>query len=237
MSIDILIAALVLGMVSSLHCVAMCGPIVLMLPVARNNPERKALQIISYHLGRITTYTFLGFIFGFFGRALSVAGMQQYLSITAGMVMILMVLLPKKTFQKYSLSTPAFRLIGRVKSAMASHLKKQSFFSLYSIGLLNGFLPCAMVYGALFGALSTQNVLSGMVFMAVFGLGTVPLMSMVNYLYRYITMPIRNRLQKLIPYTMIVMGMLLILRGLVLDIDHVSPSVMSLFIKAEPNCG
>ena len=101
--------------------------------------------------------------------------------------------------------------------------------------LLNGLLPCAMVYAALFGALATQQVFSGSLYMMLFGIGTVPLMSAVSYLSKWITMPVRNQIQKIIPVAMVCVGLLFIARGFSLG-THYSPAELELFVKAMPNC-
>jgi uncharacterized protein len=230
-----LLSALILGLVSSLHCIAMCGPIAMMLPLVRDNPERKALQIILYHAGRMTSYSTLGLLFGIFGRGLYIAGMQQRLSIVAGVLMILIIIIPEKTFAKYNLSKPIYRLISQAKSAMGARLRNPSMSSLFTIGLLNGLLPCAMIYAALFGALATQQIFDGGLYMALFGIGTIPLMSGVSYLSGIITIPIRNRIQKVIPVAMVCVGVLFIARGLSLD-THYSPGALDLFVQAMPNC-
>jgi sulfite exporter TauE/SafE len=230
-----LLSALILGLVSSLHCIAMCGPIAMVLPVARNNAERKALQIILYHLGRLTSYATLGLLFGIFGRGLYLAGLQQQLSIAAGIIMILIVAVPEKTFARYNFSRPVYTFISKAKSAMGARLKNPSLTSLYTIGLLNGLLPCAMIYAALFGALATQDVFSGALYMGLFGLGTVPLMSGVSYLTKSVTIPVRNKMQKIIPFAMVCIGALFILRGLSLG-NCYSPGTLEFFIQPTPAC-
>ena len=230
-----LLSALILGLVSSLHCIAMCGPIAMMLPLTRNNPERKALQIILYHAGRITSYGTMGLLFGIFGRGLYVAGMQQRLSIVAGVLMILIIVVPEKTFAKYNFSKPIYKFISQAKNAMGARLRNPSLPSLFTIGLLNGLLPCAMVYAALFGALATQQIASGGLYMALFGVGTVPLMSGVSYLSKAMSIPVRNKIQKIIPIAMVCVGVLFIARGLSLG-THYSPGQLDLFVTAQPNC-
>ncbi len=231
-----MLSAMLLGLVSSLHCIAMCGPIAMMLRVDHHHPEKKAIQIMAYHLGRISSYSLLGLLFGLLGRGLYLAGIQQRLSIIAGIIMILIAVLPERIFSKYNLSGPVFRIVAKTKTLMGLHLGNPSFSSLYMVGILNGLLPCAMVYAALFGALATQQVLYGTVYMALFGIGTVPLMSMVIYVQKWATLRVRNKIRKVIPYTMVVIGVLFILRGLSLNIAHVSPSGLNLFVMAAPNC-
>lgn len=231
-----LYTAFVFGLISSFHCIGMCGPIAMMLPVDRNNQVKKVSQILTYHIGRMTAYASIGLIFGLVGRGLYLAGMQQRMSIFIGVAMILVILIPEKVFARYNFSKPVFVLISKVKSTLGKQFKNQSYKSLFTIGLLNGFLPCGMVYVALFGAIAMQNESFGVLYMLLFGLGTVPMMSSVVYLQSFLTIPVRNKIQKAIPYVAVMMGILFILRGLGLGIPYVSPSDMSLFVQATPNC-
>ncbi|HTG65088.1 MAG TPA: sulfite exporter TauE/SafE family protein [Flavobacterium sp.] len=235
-----LYTALLFGLISSFHCIGMCGAIAMMLPVpiaiGRSNPAKKVSQIITYHLGRITAYATIGFVFGLLGKGFFMAGMQQRLSIIIGILMITAIVIPEKEFARYNFSKPVFRLISRVKQALGSQFKKKSYRSLFTIGLLNGFLPCGMVYVALFGAIAMQSSGLGVLYMVLFGLGTVPLMSTVVYINSFLTVPVRNKIQQLIPYVVVLIGVLFILRGLGLGIPYVSPATMSLFVQANPNC-
>ena len=231
-----LYTAFIFGLISSFHCIGMCGPIAMMLPVDRNNQLKKVSQILTYHIGRMTAYASIGLIFGLVGRGLYLAGMQQRMSIFIGVAMILVILIPEKVFARYNFSKPVFVLISKVKSTLGKQFKNKSYKSLFTIGLLNGFLPCGMVYVALFGAIAMQNESFGVLYMLLFGLGTVPMMSSVVYLQSFLTIPVRNKIQKAIPYVAVMMGILFILRGLGLGIPYVSPSDMSLFVQATPNC-
>lgn len=231
-----LYTAFLFGLISSFHCIGMCGPIAMMLPVERNNPAKKVIQICTYHLGRLTAYGSIGLLFGLLGKGLFLAGIQQQLSIFIGIAMILVILIPEKIFAQYNFSKSVYGWISKIKQNLGSHFKNKSFKSLFIIGLLNGFLPCGMVYVALFGAIAMQSAGFGVMYMLLFGLGTVPLMSLIVYVNSFLTVPIRNRIQKVIPYVGIVIGVLFILRGLGLGIPYVSPSNMSLFVQETANC-
>lgn len=231
-----LYSAFIFGLISSFHCIGMCGPIAMMLPVDRNNPAKKAVQFITYHLGRITAYGSIGLLFGLLGKGFFLAGIQQQLSIFIGIAMILVILIPEKIFAKYNFSKPVYKWISRMKQILGSHFKNKSFKSLYIIGLLNGFLPCGMVYVALFGAIAMQSATYGVIYMILFGLGTVPLMTSVVYINSFLTIRTRNRIQKIIPYVGVIIGILFILRGLGLGIPYISPSNMTLFIQGEADC-
>jgi sulfite exporter TauE/SafE len=231
-----LYTAFIFGLISSLHCIGMCGPIAMMLPVDRNNPAKKVIQICTYHLGRLTAYASIGLVFGLLGKGFFMAGFQQKLSIFIGIAMIFITLVPEQIFAKYNFSKPVFKLIAKVKTALGSQFKNKTYKSIFTIGLLNGFLPCGMVYVALFGAIAMQSASFGVLYMVLFGLGTVPMMSVVAYLNSFLTLSTRNKIQKVIPYVAVFIGILFILRGLGLGISYVSPSNMSLFVQENPNC-
>jgi sulfite exporter TauE/SafE len=231
-----LYTAFFFGLISSFHCIGMCGPIAMMLPVDRNNQAKKATQIITYQIGRLTAYATIGLIFGLVGKGLFLAGFQQKLSIFIGVAMIVVILIPEKLFAKYNFSKPIFVLISKIKSTLGKQFQNKSYSSLFTIGLLNGFLPCGMVYVALFGAIAMQNESLGVLYMILFGLGTIPMMSSVVYINSFLTVKARNKIQKVIPYVGVIIGILFILRGLGLGIPYISPSDMSLFIQATPTC-
>jgi sulfite exporter TauE/SafE len=214
----------------------MCGPIALMIPVDRTNPAKKTTQIITYHLGRLTAYALIGLVFGLVGKGFFIAGIQQRLSVFIGVAMIITILTPERVLANYNFSKPVYRLISKIKSSLGKQFKNKSYQSLFTIGLLNGFLPCGMVYVALFGAIAMQNVPFGILYMLLFGIGTIPMMSSVTYLNSIMTVSFRNKIQKAIPYVGVIIGILFILRGLGLGIPYVSPANMSLFIQETPNC-
>jgi len=231
-----LYSAFIFGLISSLHCIGMCGPIALMIPVDRTNPAKKTTQIITYHLGRLTAYASIGLVFGLVGKGFFLAGIQQRLSVFIGVAMIITILTPETVLANYNFSKPVYRLISKIKSSLGKQFKNKSYQSLFTIGLLNGFLPCGMVYVALFGAIAMQNVPFGILYMLLFGIGTIPMLSSVTYLNSIMTVSFRNKIQKVIPYVGVIIGILFILRGLGLGIPYVSPANMSLFIQETPNC-
>lgn len=231
-----LYSAFIFGLISSFHCIGMCGPIAMMLPVDRTNQAKKITQIITYHIGRLSAYGAIGFIFGLLGKGFFLAGIQQNLSIFIGIAMIVVVLIPEKIFARYNFSKPVYRLISKIKTVLGSQFRNKSYKSLFTIGLLNGFLPCGMVYVALFGAIAMQSESLGVLYMVLFGIGTVPMMSSIVYINSFLTVPIRNKIQKVIPYVAVLIGCLFILRGLGLGIPYISPSNMSLFVQGDPNC-
>ena len=217
-------AAITIGLISSFHCLGMCGPIAFALPLNRTSVSSQLIGAASYNIGRLTTYAVLGLLFGLIGKSLVMAGAQRVLSITAGVFMILSVVLPKIS-SAVNMDAFTFRYIGRLKSVFGQLFKKSSLESLFFIGILNGLLPCAMVYIALAGAISEGDMTGGMSFMLFFGLGTIPMMYTATVFGSFVTVKVRNKLQKAIPYMVIIIGVLFVLRGMNLGIHYLSPHI------------
>lgn len=231
-----ILSAVILGLMGSLHCVGMCGPIAFMLPVDHSNNVKKFGQIFIYHFGRLMAYGIIGLVFGLLGKGLSIFGAQQKLSIAIGVLMILVVLIPYKTFSKYNLSKPIYKVISKVKNQLGKELKKKSPDTFLTIGFLNGFLPCGLVYMALFGAVAMGNALQGSLYMMLFGLGTVPLMTAAIYFSNLLKGGIRQKVQKAIPVFVVIIGLLFILRGLGLGIPYVSPAPVTQIASSAIEC-
>ncbi|MEN9326613.1 MAG: hypothetical protein RI943_1034 [Bacteroidota bacterium] len=231
-----LYSALIFGFISSLHCVGMCGPIAMMLPVDKDNSLKKWAQIATYQLGRVVAYASLGLLFGILGSGFFFAGFQQQLSIVVGILMIIVAIVPEKKFAAYNFSKPIYSIISKVKSQLGSQFKNKTFKSLFLIGLFNGYLPCGMVYVALFGAMAMNHVFLGSLYMILFGLGTIPLMAVVVNFFKSTSFTFYAKFQKAIPVLMIFMGILFIVRGFGLNIPYFSPSTMNLHIQSEVNC-
>ncbi len=151
--------AFALGLLGSLHCAAMCGPLMLALPVSPSGPVRFVIGRFTYQLGRIATYCLLGLVAGFIGKSILLAGFQRWLSIALGLAMIAGWLLSRRA----AMSTPVIRLVATLKAAMSTQLRRRSFQSLALLGLLNGLLPCGLVYVALAGAVAQGGIGTGLV--------------------------------------------------------------------------
>ncbi|WP_299432019.1 sulfite exporter TauE/SafE family protein [uncultured Maribacter sp.] len=231
-----ILSALLLGLMGSLHCVGMCGPIAFMLPVDRESNLKKFTQIFIYHFGRLLAYSIMGLLFGLLGKSLQVFGLQQKLSIIIGIVMILVILIPYKTFHKYNFSKPIYKVISKVKSQLGKELQKKTPDTFLTIGFLNGFLPCGLVYMALFGAIAMANIWEGSLYMLLFGIGTIPLMTTTIYFSNLLKGVTKQKVQKLIPTFVIIIGVLFILRGLGLGIPYISPKPVTEIVSAKIEC-
>lgn len=231
-----LVTAFVLGFLGSLHCIGMCGPIAFMLPVNRSNSYKKISQIAIYHFGRLIAYSLIGLFFGLIGKSLYIFNIQQQLSIIIGVLMIVLVLIPYKTIGKYNLSKPLQRIISKVKSNLGQALKKKTADTFLTIGFLNGFLPCGLVYMAVFGAVATGSLVSGSLYMLLFGIGTIPLMTTAIYIGKFLNRTVKQRIQNAIPIFVVIIGVLFILRGLGLGIPYISPEPFIETASGVMNC-
>ena len=230
------LSALILGLLGSFHCVGMCGPIAFMLPVDRQNSFKKVIQISIYHFGRLLTYSLIGLVFGLVGKSLYIFGIQQQLSIIIGALMIIIVLIPYKTFNKCNFSKPLYKFISKIKTALGKELKKKTPDTFLTIGFLNGFLPCGLVYMALLGAIATGSALEGSLYMFVFGIGTIPLMTTAIYFSRFLSGVVRKKIQKAIPVFVVIIGLLFIVRGLGLGIPYISPTPVTEIEESQMDC-
>lgn len=217
--------ALSIGLVGSLHCLGMCGPIAFALPLDRSNNFSTFSGSLVYNIGRLLTYFALGVIFGLLGYGFFLAGFQRWISIAVGAIMILSVILPYFS-RNNRFRLPSFNLwIGRVKGELGKQLGKKSTANLFAIGLLNGLLPCGLVYMGLAGATAMATATSGGLFMLVFGLGTLPLMLAVAFFGNQIKTKLMTKARKFIPAFIILIGSLFILRGMNLGVPYLSPKM------------
>ena len=228
-------AGFVMGVIGSLHCVGMCGPIAFALPYDRTKWFPAFLSNYTYQIGRIITYGLLGLAIGFVGRGFSLSGIQQPLSIGIGVVMMTLVVFPRIKFLN-NFSGKITIKVGKLKQLLGIYMMKKSYRALLITGLVNGLLPCGLVYMALLGALGMSTPVNASLFMILFGLGTFPLMFLVGYLGNVLKPNFRAKIQKAIPILVFCMGVLFVLRGMGLGINYVSPPTGSLSIEQTEDC-
>lgn len=217
---QVAVAALVLGCISSLHCVGMCGPLVLALPCPQHMP--KIIAALLYHSGRIAMYTIMGLLFGLAGRGIYLTGFQQSFTISLGVALLFFLVLHRfrrRAPQPQWLQQPYFYLMR----AMNVFLHSKNKAGIFLMGVANGLLPCGMVYLALAGALSAQRAGAGAAFMLLYGAGTLPAMLTLHLFAMRLHVDVRNYFRKLVPYAVAATAVLLILRGLNLGIPFISP--------------
>lgn len=221
-----ILAALAFGFLGSLHCVGMCGPLVLSMPF---DVQRKGSvsRILSYHSGRILTYSFLGLIAGMLGDALRFFFVQQWISIAAGVLLLTFYFLPQ-IINRFT--TPSFskiwnqKVVNKMKQLLLGNKEQATSTRLFSLGLINGLLPCGLVYMALLGAISQPSILYSVLFMMIFGLGTSPALSSIIISKKWLLKNGRSFYTKFAPVFIVAISVLLILRGLGLGIPFISPA-------------
>ncbi len=222
MTWQLFISGILLGMISSFHCVGMCGPIALAIPIHNLTPAKKLAGILLYNAGRITTYTLLGLFFGFAGRQIYIGGLQQWFSVILGAAILAGLIFPLLTKRKIRIGFLNNAYLS-VQQVIGKYIRRQRLYSLYVTGIANGLLPCGMVYFAVAVALTAGSLAGGSGFMASFGMGTVPLMVLLSYAGSLISLSARNTIKKMVPWLMGAMALLLILRGMNLGIPYLSP--------------
>ncbi len=220
---ELYLFGLLTGLVGSLHCIGMCGPIAIALPLGDKGVPRRFLGSLVYNIGRIITYGLLGAIFGLLGQGIEMAGLQQWASILLGVAMILSVLAPVIFRGKIKLEQMFFGYAGKLIGSFRKLFAVSSIPSLFLIGLLNGLLPCGLVYIAIAGAINTNAVLNGIFYMIIFGLGTLPIMFAIPLLGNLIGNAFRKKYSGIVSGFIIILGILFILRGLSLGIPYLSP--------------
>ena len=220
-----ILASFFVGLLGSFHCIGMCGPIAIALPVPKSNNLSFVTGRLLYNLGRVVTYSFLGAVFGLLGSRLVISGFQQSVSIVLGVAIVIAVLIPPKYKSKISQHKFVQKITLPLKSGISDLFKRGTFSAMFLIGILNGFLPCGLVYVALAGAIASGDAISGSAVMILFGLGTVPTMFAATIFGKFINLNIRRKISKAVPVFALVLGLLFIVRGMGLGIPYISPKI------------
>lgn len=222
---EFFIAAFTLGFLGSFHCIGMCGPIALALPLSNSSKLARFVGALLYNLGRSFTYAIFGIVFGMLGKSFVIAGFQQSISILLGVLILIVVLLPESAMSRFKFTSKMYQIIGKLKSKFAQLFSQRNYHSLFLIGLLNGLLPCGLVYLGVIGAIATGDAIQGALFMVLFGLGTLPAMFSLALISNQISISFRTKIRKAVPFFVSAMAVLLILRGLNLGVPYVSPKL------------
>lgn len=217
--------AISMGLISSFHCVGMCGPIALALPVHKGTRTRQVAGVLAYNAGRALTYAIFGIVIGTLGASLAWLGMLRYASMAVGVAMLAYVFWPSRLEQR--LHMPLFwqKTINRLRQKMGLYLKRPDLPGMLLLGMLNGAIPCGMVYMALVSSVATGSTWGGGAFMALFGLGTMPAMLALGIAKQQFTPALRTRIRKLTPLLVAIAGIWLVARGVMTSYpDHSKPA-------------
>lgn len=212
--------AFMLGFVGSLHCAGMCGPLAMAVPVVGQGRGAILCSRAVYNIGRIATYTLLGLFAGMLGEAFALAGVQRWVSLVAGLAILVGVTVSTRLFNGWSVN----RWVSRLKQHFGKQLQRRTFPAIATLGLLNGLLPCGLVYVATTAAMASPHWFDGMAYMLLFGAGTLPMIFGFGLASVRLQSTLRFRLQRLVPVSLLVVGGLLVLRGLALGVPYLSPA-------------
>jgi sulfite exporter TauE/SafE len=221
----IILAGLILGITSNLHCVGMCGPIAMAIPVNRSSNWTILGGVLQYNFGRIITYMLLGLLVGSIGISVNTLGILQWISILAGIFLIVYAWRKFFTF-RFAAKLPQLGIQQMISKNIGRILKSDLPLKPLFLGMLNGFLPCGMVYIALMNAILGGHPYTSALAMMAFGIGTLPSMIAVGLVANRITNDMRRKMNKVVPYMLTLVGLLIVLRGMNLDIPFISPKVV-----------
>lgn len=219
-----LLASLTLGLLGSLHCIGMCGPLVIAVPSSTQKRWKYFVERILYNFGRAITYGIIGAGLGLIGKNILI-GVQQDLSIIIGVTIIFTVVIPFSLKSKLEKISPLKFIYGFVKQKFSVLMQKRGMIALFTLGMLNGLLPCGLVYTALIGAAAVADPFHSALFMIVFGVGTIPALVVVSVTGKLVSVKFRSLFTRAIPVLSMVLAVILILRGMNLGIPYVSPKV------------
>ncbi|MEN9598333.1 MAG: hypothetical protein RL596_644 [Bacteroidota bacterium] len=202
------------GLLGSIHCIGMCGPLLITMPFNRFAGVQKFFSILSYQVGRILVYMLMGAIVGVIGKGLAILGFAQWLSILAGIALLLSIRI------NWKLVFPNWLIV-----VFGKLLQPKFSWQFFGLGLVNGLLPCGMVYAALTIAIVDGTASSGALIMGLFGLGTLPLLILVLVGWNLNRFSFRKIVEKRFVAIKILIGAMLIVRGLSLGIPYISPKI------------
>ncbi len=217
-------SALSLGFIGSLHCVCMCGPIAVALPKQAKNKFTFIVNRLIYNVGRVLTYVLLGSVCGVVGGIIAMAGFQQVMSIAAGIAIIAALCVPKLT-RLLNTDASILKFVNRVGDTWRRLFNSPRALSFLGIGVLNGFLPCGLLYVALVAAATSAGAVQGAEYMLLFGLGTFPAMLLISVMGGLLPLWLRRTASRAIPAGAMLLAVLLVLRGLSLGIPYISPNL------------
>jgi sulfite exporter TauE/SafE len=230
------LTAVTIGLMGSLHCVGMCGPIAMAVPLNNHGQGYRILGSFNYLLGKAITYSLLGLFSGTFAKMIELTGFQRYMSLFTGVLILLIFMLQKFGNGIFGLERLNYQWVALLKQQFNKFLKEKNLLSAFLIGLVNGVLPCGLVYIALAGAVGAGGWSQSMFYMFLFGFATMPLMFVLMIFKGKLSSSYKGLFQKISPAFTIILATLLIIRGLNLGIPYFSPKVNSVKQKVSIEC-
>ncbi len=226
--------AFLMGLVGSLHCAGMCGPLTLLLPSGKSTSSRFIAGRLLYNLGRIATYALLGLLVGLVGQQSTLFVSREIISVTVGVLILVFVLLPDKWLSEINVYQIIARTTGKLKAGFKRNFETNYYTGQLVFGFFNGLLPCGLVYAALAGSFIQLDTLKGGAYMALFGLGTLPMMLSISLGSGWLKRHFSGQIRKLIPLTYAFLAIWLIYRGLQAPTPHLHGSDSGEMVECMP---
>lgn len=226
-----MISAFLIGMLGSVHCAGMCGPI--MLSLTKNSGKKAGLSFSLYHLGRIGTYVLWGLFFGLLSAYVQIFSFQKYFTLLMGVMVLAIFAFPKirKRFEGRYYHSWFYQ---RVKTKLTGMYASK--FRWLAAGVLNGFLPCGLVYLAAAGAMLAGSVASGALYMLMFGLGTMPVLIGVGALRTYLS-SLLSRFPNITTTIALISGLILLARGMFAETPDLNHLIQAQIMHVVSACG
>ena len=225
-----MIGAFVIGLFGSLHCVGMCGPVML----AFSGVNQKPLGFLMYHSGRIISYMLIGLILGGIGSFVSVLKIQQLSSLVLGIVILLLYGIPRfrSNIERFYYNSKFYSLIKRVIATNLS-MRRRWFIS----GVANGFFPCGLTYVAAAGAVLMTNFGEGLLFMLLFGLGTIPALLMLQFSGNFLLKRFKHFIPRTLHIVALLSGLIMVYRATLMSFPDFDAKVREGAIGLMTICG
>lgn len=211
--------AFTLGLFGSLHCLGMCGPLAFsLMPGISERSSKSIVRALGYNTGRVLSYVSLGLVMGVFGGLVNFSGLQKPLTIGVGVFLILLFFL-SLDLEKLLFKSGTYRgMFEKYNQFLSKNLRSLSQKGSLFLGVLNGFIPCGLVYLALAGALTTGGLLKGGLFMFYFGLGTFPAMFLLLSSFSLMDLKRRLGFRKVFAFLQLFVGVFLIYKAFLVEI-------------------
>lgn len=223
------IAPLLIGFAGSLHCLGMCGPLVMAYSLHIGTAAKESLSgspspwgrgifhHAAFHLGRILTYGFLGALAAGLAQIPDLtrffSGFRSGVTLGGGILMVFFGLFLLKVIPFSLFSLPSFGRDSFWRKILPPLLQSQRLISRLALGLATGFLPCMLSWGIVVKAATTQHLLSGFLTMIFFGLGTVPALFLPGLSASLLSLRARFLGERVAAVSVMVMGFILIFKG------------------------
>ena len=224
-----LIAPLLIGFLGSLHCLGMCGPLVMAYSLHIRSAEETSLSAPSnlwakgfahhtaFHAGRLLTYGILGTLAAALAHLAGFnhffSGLRSSLTLGGGVLMVLLGLILLKVIPFSLFSLPSFGSGSFWGKVFIPLFRSRRAASKVLLGMATGFLPCMLSWAIVVKAATTQNILAGFLTMVFFGIGTVPALFLAGLSASFLSLKVRFFGERVAAVSIMVMGFILIFKG------------------------